>query len=287
MARQQKIDVGEFREEQRQQWDGVASGWEKWSDTIDGGGAQLNERMIEMVRVEPGSRVLDVAAGYGEPSLTAAARAGAEGAVVATDISAEMLAIGAERAAEAGLDNIEFVESDAASLDFPEASFDAALSRFGLIFEPDGESAAARIRELLKPGGRLAISSWGAPDRVPFIGIPMLTAIRRLGIPPPPPGSPGPFARPTPAALCGLLETAGFSEVEAEQAEVTFEWSSPEAFTAFVKETAPPVSAMTAGQPPDVQAATWEAIAEAVRDASRGADAVRLSNLALLAAGRA
>jgi enediyne biosynthesis protein CalE5 len=287
VATQQKMDAGEFREQQRQQWERAATGWHKWSDTIDKGAAGLSERMVELARVEPGSRVLDVAAGYGEPSLAAAARAGAEGAVVATDISAEMLALGDERAADAGLDNIEFVESDAASLGFPEASFDAALSRFGIIFEPDGEAAVTRIRELLKPGGRLVISSWGSPDRVPFIGIPMQTAIRRLGVPPPPPGTPGPFARPTPEALGGVLETAGFSEVEAEHAELTVEWPSPEAFTTFVKETAPPVSAMMAGQPPSVQDETWEAITEAVRDATGDAGAVRLSNLALLAAGRA
>ena len=287
MATQRKIGAGEFRERQRQQWDSAATGWRKWADTIDTGAAGVSERMVELARVEPGCRVLDVAAGYGEPSLTAAARAGTEGAVVATDISAEMLAFGNERAADAGLDNIEFVESDAASLEFPEGSFDAALSRFGLIFEPDAEAAAARIREFLKPGGRLAISSWGSPDRVPFIAIPMQTAIRRLGVPPPPPGPPGPLSLPTPETLCQLLETAGFSEIEAEQAEVTFEWRSPEAFTSFVKETVPPVSEMMAGQPPSVQDETWEAITEAVRGATGDAGPVRLSNLALLAAGRA
>lgn len=102
---------------------------------------------------------MDVAAGYGEPTLTAAKRAGAQGGVVATDISAEMLAFGRERAAAAGLENIEFIESDAASLRFPEAGFDAALSRWGIIFEPDGEAAAARVGSFLKPGGRMAVSS--------------------------------------------------------------------------------------------------------------------------------
>jgi ubiquinone/menaquinone biosynthesis C-methylase UbiE len=116
--------------------------------------------MVELAGVEPGSRVLDVAAGYGEPSLTAAAVAGAEGKVVATDLSPEMLAYGRERAAAAGLENVEFVESEAASLTFPPESFDAALSRFGIIFEPEAEAAAARVRGFLVPGSRMAISSW-------------------------------------------------------------------------------------------------------------------------------
>src|SRR5919204_1884376 len=143
------FDAAEFRERQRKQWNSAATGWRKWSQLIDGAAGGVSERLVELAGVEPGSRVLDVAAGYGEPSLTAARRAGPEGRVVATDISAEMLAFGRERAAAAGVDNIEFVESDAPSLDFPEGSFDAAVSRLGIIFEPDGEAAAGRIRGFL------------------------------------------------------------------------------------------------------------------------------------------
>ena len=205
------VDAIEFRDGQRQLWNTAASGWRKWSELIDRGASGISERLVELAGVEPGSRVLDVAAGYGEPSLTAARRVGPEGKVVATDISAEMIAFGRERAGGAGIENIEFVESDAAHLDFPEASFDAALSRWGIIFEPDGEAAAARVRSFLAPGARMAISSWGPPERVPFLAIPMGTAMQHLGVAPPPPGTPGPLSRPTPEALGGLLEAAGFS----------------------------------------------------------------------------
>jgi SAM-dependent methyltransferase len=280
------IDAVEFRDGQRQQWNSAATGWRKWSELIDTAASGVSERLVELAGVQPGSRVLDVAAGYGEPSLTAARRAGAEGSVVASDISGEMLAFGSERAAAAGIENIEFIESDAASLGFPEASFDAGLSRWGIIFEPDGEAAAARVRSFLKPGGRMAISSWGSPDRVPFLAIPMRTAMQHLQVPPPPPETPGPLSRPTPEALGGLLEAAGFSDVEVEEAEVTFEWESPEEFTVFVKEIAPPITAMIAPHPKEVQDETWAAITEAIREAA-GGGAVRLSNLALLAAGRA
>ena len=281
------VDAVEFRDGQQQQWNSAASGWRRWSELIDGAASGISERLVELAGVEPGSRVLDVAAGYGEPSLTAARRAGSEGSVVATDISAEMIAFGRERAAAAGLENLEFVQSDAASLDFPEASFDAALSRWGIIFEPDAEAAAARIRSFLKPGGRMAISSWGSPDRVPFLGIPMRTAMQRLQVPPPPPGTPGPLSRPTPQALGGLLEAAGFSDVEVEEAEVTFEWQSPEEFTTFIGEIAPPLTAMIAPHPQEVQDETWTAITEAIRDATGDSEVVSLTNLVLLAAGRA
>jgi enediyne biosynthesis protein CalE5 len=280
-------DAVEFRGGQRKQWNSASAGWRKWSELIDGTTSGISERLVELAGIGEGSRVLDVAAGYGEPTLTAARRVGDSGGVVATDISAGMLDYGRERATAAGLENIEFVESDAASLSFPEDSFDAAISRWGIIFEPDGEGAAARVRGFLKPGGRMAISSWGPPERVPFLAIPMRTVMQRLDVPPPPPGTPGPLSRPTPDALGGLLEGGGFSDVSVEEAEVSFEWQSPEDFTSFVKEIAPPISAMLAPHPQEVQDEGWAAITEAVREGAGDSGSVRMSNLVLMAAGRA
>jgi SAM-dependent methyltransferase len=282
-----QLDPVEFRTGQRQQWDSAATGWKKWSELIDLASSAVSERLVQLAGVEPGSRVLDVAAGYGEPSLTAARTAGPNGSVVATDISAQMLAYGRERVAAAGLDNIEFVEADAAGLDYPQDSFDAAVSRWGIIFEPDAEAAAERIRGFLKPGAGMAISSWGQPEDVPFLAIPMRTAMQRLDVPPPPPGTPGPLSRPTPEALGGLLESAGFSDVEVEETDVTMDWESPEEFTAFVKEIAPPITAMIEPHPQDIQDETWSAITDAVRERAAEDGSLTLENLALMAAGRA
>jgi hypothetical protein len=87
--------------------------------------------------------------------LGAARKAGPEGRVVATDISAEMLAFGCERSAAAGLDNLEFIESDASRLDFPPESFDATVSRWGIM--------PGCIRGFLKSGARMGIASWREP----------------------------------------------------------------------------------------------------------------------------
>ena len=281
------IDAAEFRDGQKQQWNTAATGWRKWSELIDSAASHISDRLVERAGVAPGSRVLDVAAGYGEPSLTAARVAGPNGKVVATDIAAEMLAYGRERAAAAGLDNIEFVQSDAVSLDFPAGSFDAAVSRWGIIFDPDGEGAAARVRSFLEPGSRMAISSWGPPERVPFLSIAMGTVMRRLDVPPPPPGTPGPLSRPTPEALGGLLEGGGFSDVEVEEAEVTMKWDSAEAFTTFVREIAPPVTAMLASHPEEVQDETWAAITAAAAEHAASDGTLEFSGLVLIAAGSA
>jgi enediyne biosynthesis protein CalE5 len=282
-----RIDPGEFRDGQREAWNGAASGWRKWSPMIDGGTCAISARLVELAGVEAGSRVLDVAAGYGEPALTAARRAGPDGSVVATDISPEMIAYGRERAAQAGLENIEFVESAAASLDFPQGNFDAALSRWGIIFEPEAEAAAGRIRSFLTLGGRFAISSWGAPERVPMIALPMKIASEQLDVPLPPPGTPGPLSRPTPEALGGLLGTAGFAEVTVEEADVLLEWDSPEDFTTFNREIVPPLRAILAERSEEQQEDALTAITEAARASSGQAGEVTLSNLALLAVGRA
>jgi SAM-dependent methyltransferase len=281
------IDPGEFRAGQREQWDVAAGGWRKWSELIDSAASGISERLVALAGIEAGSRVLDVAAGYGEPSLTAARKVGPDGRVVASDISAEMLAYGRERAKAAGIENIEFVESDAASLDYTADSFDAALSRWGIIFDPDGEGAAARVRSFLKPGGRMAIASWGPPDRVPFLGIPVRTVMERLQVPPPPPGTPGPLSRPTSDALGGLLEGGGFSGVEVDEAEVSFTFASAEEFATFIREIAPPITAMMASHSPDAQTETWDAITEAARGEADPSGELTLTNLVLLAHGSA
>jgi SAM-dependent methyltransferase len=281
------IDPGEFRSGQRKQWDGAAPGWIKWSELTDTAAGGVCTRLVEMADVEAASRVLDVACGYGEPALTAARAAEPGGSVVATDISAEMLARGRERAAAEGVDNIEFVESAAIALDFPEDSFDAAVSRWGIIFDPDGEGAAARVRSLLKEGGKFAIASWGQLDEVPFLGLAMKTIVGRLDVTPPPAGTPGPLSRPTEDALAGLLSGGGFGDVGAERMTVTFTYDSPEDYTTFIREIAPPVSALLAPFPEDVQTETWAAITAAAADRASADGSVSLDNVVILAAGRA
>ena len=281
------IDPLEFREAQHKQWDSAAVGWNDWSEFFDAAAGHISERLVELAGVQPGSRVLDVAAGYGEPALTAARKAGPEGRVVATDISAEMLGFGRERAAAAGLDNVEFIESDASSLDFAHESFDAAVSRWGIIFEPDAEAAAARIRGFLKPGARMAVSSWGEPDQVPFLSIPRRTTMERLDIPPPAPGTPGPLSRPTPDALGALLDGGGFSDVEVEEGEVTFEFDSAEDFTAYVRAIAAPIRTMIEQHAGEAQEEAWDAITQAAADAGGGAKPLRFSNVVLLASAAA
>ena len=281
------LDAVEFRAGQRRDWGSAAKGWHDWQELIVSATAGVSRRLVEIAGIQAGDRVLDVAAGSGEPALTAAQVVGPQGEIVATDISPEMLAYARERAAAAGIDNVEFIEADASSLDFPPESFDAALSRWGIIFEPEAEAAAGRIRRFLKPGGRMAISSWGPPERVPMLAVPMRTVMTRLNVSPPPPGTPGPLSRPTSEAIAGILEGGGFSDIRVEQLEVELEWDSPEEFARYTREIAPPITALLANHPADVREATWAAVVEAVRPHTDANGRLQLANLALLATGRA
>jgi enediyne biosynthesis protein CalE5 len=282
-----QIDPGEFRAKQRQDWETASKGWREWNEKIDASTRHVAKRLVELAGIKPGDRVLDVAAGYGEPSLTAAQVVGPEGRVVATDISAGMLAFGRERAVAAGVENIEFVESDASSLDYPVESFDAAVSRWGIIFEPEGEAVAAKVRSFLVPGSKMAISSWGPPERSPMIAVPMATALQHLNVPPPPPETPGPLSRPTHEAIAGLLEGGGFTDVEVEELNADFEWDSPEEFARYTREIVAPITALVEQHPPEVQTETWAKIAEAGAEHADANGRIQMSNLVLLAVGRA
>jgi hypothetical protein len=122
---------------------------------------------------------------------------------------------------------------------------------------------------------------------VPMLAIAMKTAMEKLDVPPPPPGTPGPLSRPTREAIGGLLEGGGFSGVEVQELEVNFDFGSPEDYTTFVREIAPPISAMIAPHPAEVQKETWDAITEAAGKTAESDGQVRNSNLVLIAAGQA
>jgi ubiquinone/menaquinone biosynthesis C-methylase UbiE len=278
-------DPAEFRDGQRNQWNKSATGWKKRVDEMTATTQPVSDRLVELAGIGPGSRVLDVAAGYGEPALTAARAVGPDGHVVATDISAEMLAFGRERAAAAGAANLEFVESEASALDFPEGSFDAAVSRWGIIFEPEAEATAARIRSFLKPGGRMAIASWGSAPEAPMISLPMMAVLGYLQQPPPPAGTPGPLSRPTPEAISAILDSGGFSNVEVEEMQIEMDWDSAEEFTTFIQDIVAPLVALLDQHPPEVREAAWNAVTEAARQYAADDGRITLSNKVLLASG--
>jgi SAM-dependent methyltransferase len=140
----------------------------------------LGPRLVDACAIQPGARVLDVAAGTGNASLHAAAQ-GAK--VVASDLTPELLEAGKARAATAGVD-LEWVEADAEHLPFEDASFDVVISAIGVMFAPYHQQAADELVRVCRPGGTIGLLSW-TPDGM----LGALFATMRPFAPPPPPGA--------------------------------------------------------------------------------------------------
>jgi SAM-dependent methyltransferase len=280
------FDPAEFKAKMRTEWRSAAPGWRRWHDVVETeeGGRALSARLVELASIGPGDAVLDVAGGYGEPSLTAARAVGPAGRVVCTDISTEMLAFGKERAAAAGLANVEFVAADAEQLDFPEASFDAVLSRAGLMLLPDVATTLRRLRTFLKPGGRLAATVWGPPATVQMAAG-LLILFDQFGLPPPSPGRPGMFALADADRLAALVAGAGFRDVATGTLNVVFATDTPEQFTRFTRDISPTVAALVDEQPPALRERVWAKVT-AGWERFRGADGrVRTENQAIWVVG--
>jgi ubiquinone/menaquinone biosynthesis C-methylase UbiE len=228
------FDPNQFKTAQREGWDSVAEGWKEWWEPIEKGAQKLSQRLIELAEIKPGQRVLDIATGIGEPSLTAAKVVGTGGHILATDISKQMLAIAKERATLLRLqDIIEFKESDVENLDLPNSSFDAALCRWGLMLFPNLDAAIRKIYSSLVSGGRFAAAVWADPTKVPIISL----ATRIIGIQvqmsAPPPGVPNPFSLADTNKLENFLARAGFRDIHIQTVIVTFEFESGEDYCRY------------------------------------------------------
>jgi ubiquinone/menaquinone biosynthesis C-methylase UbiE len=239
-------DAEHSKDRQRQQWDRVAAGWEKWWRTIEDGAHHVNERLVDLAEVAPGKRVLDIATGIGEPALSAARRVGSAGWVVATDISKQMLDIARIRARTAGLTNVEFLEADAECLDFPDRSFDAILCRWGITSLPDHANLLVRIQRMLTPNGSFATSVWDEASRLPLTKIAITVAEAMFPSAPPPPEPPTAVPEDS---LESVMIRAGFTDVRAERLPVTLTLASAEAFTQYLVDVSPVVAALLLDQP--------------------------------------
>jgi ubiquinone/menaquinone biosynthesis C-methylase UbiE len=166
-------------------------------------------RLLELTNLTEGSRVLDVATGTGLVALAAAHAVGPTGRVTGVDFSAQMLDKARQKLAQTDLHNVEFVQGDAETLEFPDASFDAVLCTSSLFFVPDMARAAHEFQRVLKPGARAGFSSFGADFLEPLTSL-LTTRLEAYGVPPANP----PVSRLADPEVCrNLLEDAGFVDV--------------------------------------------------------------------------
>lgn len=255
------FDPVQYKTTTRQQWDDAADAWHRWGPTLETWLGPATEAMLDGAGIATGSKVLDVAAGAGGQSLAAARRAGAGGRVLATDISPEILTYAAKAAAEAGVTNIDTLEADGEALDTLVAgSFDAVISRVGLIYFPDQQAALAGMRRALREGGRIAAVVYSTPDRNGFFSVPVSIIRRRAQLPAPQPGQPGPFSLGSPGALESVLSEAGFSDIRVEVVPSPLRLPSAADCVRFEHESFGALHQMLAGLDDDQRAEAWAEI---------------------------
>lgn len=260
------FDAEKFRATTRAQWENAAEAWDRWGPLLGRWLGAATEAMLDMARVGPGSRVLDIAAGAGEQTLSAARRAGPGGSVLATDISPAILRYALAAARGAGLDNVSTLELDGERHDtLPAASFDAAISRVGLIYFPDQQKALQGIRHALRAGGRFAAVVYSTPDKNAFFSVPVGIIRRRANLPPPLPAQPGPFSLGAEGVLARTLEEAGFRDVEVRRIDSPVILPSAAECVRFERESFGALHQMLAGLDEDERAKTWSEIEEALR----------------------
>jgi len=199
---------------QKEYWSGkVGDEWAAHADRIDAMLRPVTQAALDLAALQPGERVLDIGCGAGATSLHMARTVGAAGAVTGVDLSPPLLAVARARAAANGL-TVGFIEADAGTIAF-DAPFDAAFSRFGVMFFEDPAAGFANIRRALKRGGRLAFVCWRAMalNSWAVAAVEAVTPMLRTPLPAPDPDAPGPFALADADKIARVLSAAGWRDV--------------------------------------------------------------------------
>jgi ubiquinone/menaquinone biosynthesis C-methylase UbiE len=256
------FDGEKFKQTTRAQWETAAEAWNRWGPLVGRWLGPATQAMLDMAGVSAGQRVVDVAAGAGEQTLAAASRVGPRGKVLATDISPTILAYARKAATTAGFANVETRELDGERHEtLPADSFDAAISRVGLIYFPNQQRALAGIRHVLRRGGRFAAVVYSTPERNAFFSIPVGIIRRRAKLPPPVPGQPGPFSLGGDGVLAAALDKAGFHSIEVRRIESPVHLPNAAECVRFERESFGALHQMMAGLSEAEREDTWREIA--------------------------
>lgn len=251
-------DPQAFKAAVRTQWNQSAAGWNAHTPQIRDWLRQATDAMLDMAGITPGMRVLDVAAGAGDQTLDIARRVGPQGRVLATDLSPAIVALAQENAVRAGLHNVQTLAADGESLPLEPGSFDAAVSRLGLMFFPDPLQGLRELQRALRPGGGLCTMVFSRPEHNPCLGILMGTALKHAGLPPRDPYQPGGLmSLGKPGLADALFQQAGFRDVASTTLAAPFRLPSAAHYLEFVRSSASPIQQILGRLDPAAAQAAW------------------------------
>jgi SAM-dependent methyltransferase len=222
-------------------WSAVAAAWDVHVDNVDDDSVVLTAALLDRLAVQPGERVLELAAGPGSLGAQWSRLVRPNGTVVLSDIAPGMVEVARRR--NATLDNVGVAVVDASAIDRPDDSFDVVASRMGLMFTLDPAAAFAEIHRVLAPGGRLGALTWAGIEHNPWMTcVGMAAMINGLVAGGPPVGPGGIFSLGDPGRLEALVKESGFADVTVEEVAVTFRAPDIDAHITRVSELAGPLA---------------------------------------------
>jgi SAM-dependent methyltransferase len=268
-------------------WDASAAGWIRRTEQVRELGAPVSHWLIEAIEPQPGQQLLELAAGLGETGFLAAELIRPGGTLISSDQSEGMLEGGRARAAELGLDNVEFRVLVGEWIDLPVASVDAVLCRWGYMLMPDPLAALRETRRVLRPGGRVALAVWDDVMRNPWAAVPAGVLIQRGLTSPPEPGTPGPFALGDAARVEQLLAEAGFSDIVVDALDIEQRHPSLDRFWETTLDLSKNFADAIAGVDEEGRAEVRAALASALETFTAEDGALRIPGRTLVAAASA
>jgi SAM-dependent methyltransferase len=245
------VDVEGYRRTSHEVWEAMAPGWERWRAQLADALAPVREWVIGRLGPQPGETVLELGAGTGETGFEAAATLGDDGRLISTDFSREMVEVARRRGTQLRLGNVDYRVIDAERIELDSGSVDGVLCQSTYMLAADPAAALAETRRVLRPGGRLALSVWGAPERNPWASIGGMILIERGHMPPPEPQAPGVFSLASDERTRALLDGAGFGSVRTEEVPVRFGFRGIDDYEQWVLDVAGPFATVVRGLPED------------------------------------
>ncbi len=252
------MDLEQYRAASLNIWEHMAGGWGRMRQMVWEVTGPVGEDMVTGLDPKPGDTVLELAAGTGDTGFLAAAAIGDEGTLISTDFSPAMVEEARSNAERLGLENVEFRVLDAEKMDLDDDSVDGVLCKYGYMLMADPAAALAETRRVLRPGGRVSFSVWGAPEHNPWASIPGKTMVELGHIPAPQPGDPGILAMADHDRIRELVTGAGFGEPQIKEIRVRWPMADLDDFRLFIDELAGPIKFALAALSEEDRAATWK-----------------------------
>ncbi len=246
--------------EEARAWNSIADGWHAWIPRMREWYLPATELMLDLAHLTVGSRVLDIAAGDCDQSIAAGGRVGPDGSVLAIDVAEDLLEIGARFARQAGMENIETRVMDGGALDLPDASFDAVICRFALMYLPDPSDALRGMKRVLRGGGRVSVVVYGV-NGSPEFPVALSAVRRQLGLPQARPRAHG---LGEPAVLERTLTAGGFRDVEIHALTLPIRMASADECVRYLAATSPTLEELTSPLSEEKRRQVWDEVRAAL-----------------------